>query len=247
MGGLCIVPVGLYLRRSLEETRDFKAIATAPGARRVSGSSPPQIPVLEIFRMHYQSLSIGFCVAVLWAVATYVLMIFLPTYVQRSDTFGFSAQQAFGASLVGNVPFVFGCLVFGALSDRIGRRTMLFVSSLLLGGCILPLFLWLKVRPHATQPHHRAMHRVHVGGKLRRRCARGPGGNFSDRRALDGHCALVYNGAFTVFGGFAPYDCHLVSRSLGRLGVGPRVVCHGGRAGGIVGHPFPAPFALSLR
>ena len=55
--------------------------------------------MLEIFRNHGRSLFVGFCVAVLWAVAVYVLMIYLPTYVQHPDTFNFSAAQAFGASL----------------------------------------------------------------------------------------------------------------------------------------------------
>ncbi|MGH7594238.1 MAG: hypothetical protein ACRELE_10370, partial [Gemmatimonadales bacterium] len=76
-----------------------------------------------------------------------VLMIYLPTYVQHPDTFNFSAKQAFGASLIGNVPFVFGCYWFGSLSDRIGRRTSLLISAVLLLVLVLPLFLWLKASP----------------------------------------------------------------------------------------------------
>src|SRR6185437_13436870 len=104
--GLAIAPVGLYMRRTLEETDAFQAEA----GRRAQNRA--RAPLLELFRNHGASLFVGFCVAVLWAVAVYVLMIYLPTYVQHADTFNFSARQAFGAALIGNIPFVLGCLWF---------------------------------------------------------------------------------------------------------------------------------------
>ena len=140
---MLIAPVGLYLRRSLDETDAFQAEAE----RRSRERSQPKAPLLEIFRNHGRSLFVGFCVAVLWAVAVYVLMIYLPTYVQHPDTFNFTAKQAFGASLIGNVPFVIGCVWFGSLSDRFGRRRSLFASAALLLLCVLPLFMWLKADP----------------------------------------------------------------------------------------------------
>ena len=116
--GLAIAPVGLYLRRTLDETEAFQA-ETVRRAQDLAARRT--VPLLEIFKDHGRSLFIGFCVAVLWAVAVYVLMIFLPTYVQRPDTFNFSAHQAFGASLIGNSPRARLCLVrFGV--GRIGRR-----------------------------------------------------------------------------------------------------------------------------
>jgi MFS family permease len=92
----------------------------------------------ELFRWHGRSLVVGFCIAALWAVPVYVLIIFLPTYVQRPDTYGFSASQAFAASLVGNLPLVLGCMVFGHLSDRLGRRPMLALSA------TLQILTWLQ-------------------------------------------------------------------------------------------------------
>jgi MHS family proline/betaine transporter-like MFS transporter len=199
LGGLCIVPVGLYLRRSLDETPDFAAVAAGERLRRAR-----HVPLLEIFRDHARSLAVGFCVAVLWAVAAYVLMIFLPTYVQRSDTFGFSAQQAFGASLIGNVPFVIGCLAFGSLSDKIGRRTALFISAALLGIGILPLFMWLRADPSflnlvVMQCAVCTLVASFVGVAPAALSEIFPTGVRSTGTAL------VYNGAFTVFGGFAAW------------------------------------------
>jgi len=197
--GLAIAPVGLYLRRSLDETEAFRA----ESERRAADKSQGSAPLLEIFRHHGRSLFIGFCVAVLWAVAVYVLMIFLPTYVQHPDTFNFSAKQAFGASLIGNIPFVIGCVWFGTLSDRIGRLRSLFISALLLLVSVLPLFMWLKAAP--TLPTLIIVQSIvctlvasFVGVAPSALSEIFPTGVRSTGTSL------VYNGAFTLFGGFAP-------------------------------------------
>jgi MHS family proline/betaine transporter-like MFS transporter len=197
--GLLIAPVGLYLRRSLDETEAFQAETE----RRGREQGRPRAPLLQIFRNHGRSLFVGFCVAVLWAVAVYVLMIYLPTYVQRPDTFNFTAQQAFGASFIGNIPFVIGCVWFGALSDRIGRRRSLWVSAALLLLCVLPLFMWLKADP--TLPTLIVVQCIvcilvasFVGIAPAALSEIFPTGVRSTGTSL------AYNGAFTIFGGFAP-------------------------------------------
>jgi MFS transporter, MHS family, proline/betaine transporter len=197
--GLAIAPVGLYLRRTLDETEAFQAETE----RRAGDAAHRRAPLLEIFRDHGRTLFVGFCVAVLWAVAVYVLMIFLPTYVQHPDTFNFSAKQAFGASLIGNVPFVIGCVWFGSLSDRIGRRTSLLISAALLLILILPLFLWLKADPTlftliVVQCIVCILVASFVGVAPAALSEIFPTGVRSTGMSL------VYNGAFTLFGGFAP-------------------------------------------
>jgi MFS transporter, MHS family, proline/betaine transporter len=198
--GLAIAPVGLYLRRTLDETEAFQAETLRRAADQATHRAAP---LFEIFKDHGRSLFVGFCVAVLWAVAVYVLMIFLPTYVQHPDTFNFSAHQAFGASLIGNIPFVIGCVWFGSLSDRIGRRRSLFLSAALLLMSVLPLFLWLKASP--TLPTLIVVQCVvctlvasFVGVAPAALSEIFPTGVRSTGTSL------VYNGAFTLFGGFAP-------------------------------------------
>jgi MHS family proline/betaine transporter-like MFS transporter len=197
--GLAIAPVGLYLRRTLDETEAFQAET----ARRAKDGLAGRAPLLEICRDHGQSLFVGFCVAVLWAVAVYVLMIFLPTYVQRPDTFAFSARQAFGASLIGNIPFVIGCVWFGSLSDRIGRRRSLFLSALLLLVLTLPLFIWLKADP--TLPTLIIVQSI-ISLLVASFVGVAPAAlsEIFPTRVRSTGTSLVYNGAFTLFGGFAP-------------------------------------------
>jgi MHS family proline/betaine transporter-like MFS transporter len=208
--GLAIAPVGLYLRRTLDETEAFQA----ENARR---SLEDKAPLLEIFRHHGRSLFVGFCVAVLWAVAVYVLMIFLPTYVQHKDTFNFSATQAFGASLIGNIPFVFGCVWFGTLSDRIGRRTSLFISASLLLVAVLPLFLWLKADPSfSTLIVVQAIICILVASFVG--VAPAALSEIFPTGVRSTGTSLVYNGAFTLFGGFAPMILTwLTQRSAGSI------------------------------
>jgi MHS family proline/betaine transporter-like MFS transporter len=197
--GLVILPVGLYLRRSLEETQAFKALAE----ERRRTLAHRAAPLLEVFREHGRTILIGFTVAVLWAVAVYVLMIFLPTYLQRPDTFNFSAQQAFGASLVGNVPFVIGCVLFGALSDRTGRRRSLFAGATLLLLCVLPLFMWLKAHP-TTVTLIVVQSLICILVSSFAGVAASALSEIFPTAVRSTGMSIVYNGAFTVFGGFAP-------------------------------------------
>ena len=198
--GLAIAPVGLYLRRTLDETEAFQA-ETVRRAQDLAARRT--VPLLEIFKDHGRSLFIGFCVAVLWAVAVYVLMIFLPTYVQRPDTFNFSAHQAFGASLIGNIPFVLGCVWFGSASDRIGRRRSLFLSAALLLLLVLPLFLWLKASPTlATLIMVQCIVCTLVASFVG--VAPAALSEIFPTGVRSTGTSLVYNGAFTLFGGFAP-------------------------------------------
>lgn len=204
--GLLILPVGLILRRSLEETAAFRA---AREAQRVKTS---RAPVLELLREHLRPLAAGGGVAVLWAVAVYTLMIFFPTYVQES--FGFSAREAFGAALIGNGFFVPGCIAFGALSDRIGRRASLTLAAGLLLLLVPPLFLCLKASPtFATL--------VAVQSSI---CVLVASFNGVAPAALSEifptavratGISIVYNGAFTLFGGFAPTLLTWLTRPVG--------------------------------
>ena len=190
--GLLIAPAGLVLRSALNETEAFKS------ARHQFKPAP----LLQVFGHHKRTLLNGFSVAVLWAVAVYVLMIFLPTYVQHAP-FNFPAREAFGAALIGNIPFVLGCVLFGAWSDRIGRRTSLSLSAAALLIGVLPLMVWLRAVPTfaillIVQSTLCIMVSAFVG------VAPSALSEIFPPSVRSTGTSLVYNGAFTVFGGFAP-------------------------------------------
>jgi len=210
--GLFIVPVGVYLRRALAETPSFRAeAARLQGARAV-------VPLVNVFRESGSALLIGFGISTLWAVAVYVLLIFLPVFVQRA--FGFSASQAFGASVVENVVFVSGCFVFGAAADRIGpaRVMTLGAVALLLG--VLPLFAWLDAA--RSVPVLTIMFAV-VGAMVASFTGVAPtllAGLFPVAQRATG-LSLVYNGAFTIFGAFAPAAVTWLTATLAGSALAP--------------------------
>jgi MFS transporter, MHS family, proline/betaine transporter len=195
--GLLILPAGLFLRRTLHETDSFQAEAEL----RRRDSNAARSPLVQIFATHKRELLVGFGVCILWASAVYVLIVYLPVYVQSA--FGFTAHQAFGASLVANIAFVAACVFFGALSDRIGRRAMLLISASALLICVLPLFLLLQAfATTATLVGVMTAFCVLVASFV----GVAPAGisEIFPTGVRSTGTSIVYNGAFTVFGGFAP-------------------------------------------
>ena len=193
--GISIVPVGFYLRRSLAETPAFRAQAQHLHAERML------TPIVRVFRESSSSLLIGFGISTLWAVAVYVLLIFMPVFVQKA--FGFTATQAFGASLVENVFFVSGCFVFGAAADRLGHGRVMGAGAVLLLLVVLPLFVWLNVsRSTLVLTIVLSVFGILIASFV----GVAPtllSGLFPTAQRATG-LSLVYNGAFTIFGGFAP-------------------------------------------
>ena len=190
--GLLIAPAGLLLRRSVRETAEFESARARQRA---------VTPLRSAFGEHGAALLVGFGLSIPWAVAVYVLNIYTPVYVQHA--FGFTAQQAFAASLIGNVFFVFTCLAAGRLSDRLGRSTLLTAGVLALLIAVLPLYLWLQARPEAfvliiVQSCFCIMVAMFVGVAPAALADLFP----TSVRATG--ISLVYNAAFVIFGGFAP-------------------------------------------
>lgn len=137
--GLLIIPVGLYIRRQLPETAAFER-------QRATGTG--RNPLWRLVVEHPRRIVTGFLFSVMWTVCVYAFVIYLPTYY-KSETvgLGFTSQQSFLASLVGNVVLVVGCLVAGRTGDRIGARRLVVSSSLAM--LVLPLLclLWLHAQP----------------------------------------------------------------------------------------------------
>lgn len=195
--GLAIAPVGLWMRKALHETPEFKD----EQARSNGVSKAAKTPLLQVVRDHPRELVLGFGLSVLWAVGPYALIIYMPIYVQRS--MGFTSSQAFTAALVGNVFLVLGCLAAGRLSDRVGRRTMLTTGALLLLFLVYPLMSFLQAN-HTTaaliavQSFFCLLVAVYVG------VAPSALSEVFPTRVRTSGMAISYNTAVTILGGFAP-------------------------------------------
>lgn len=134
--GILILPLGVYIRRRLPETEAFERSRTA----REPGRSPLLVLLLE----QPQRLATGFLFSVLWTVSVYAFVIYAPTYYKDPRAgLGFTSQQSFLASLLGNVILVIGCLLAGRIADRVGGQRVVVASSLALLVIPAPCLLWL--------------------------------------------------------------------------------------------------------
>jgi MHS family proline/betaine transporter-like MFS transporter len=133
--------VGRYIRMSLQDTPKFLEMEK----RLEEKEGGQQAPVRELLTVHRRSVLIGIGVTCLNAVAFYLLLSYMPTYL--SSEMGMSEGDSFLASTVSLATYIGLIFLMGALSDRFGRKTMLLIASLLFLGLTLPLFGMLDHQP----------------------------------------------------------------------------------------------------
>jgi MHS family proline/betaine transporter-like MFS transporter len=135
--GLSIAPVGIYIRRQLNETLDIDL----SGATRRHRNSSLRILLKE----HRRSLAAGILTVMGSTTAAYVVTFYMPSYAVRelglSPAFSLAA-----AALVGFLSFALASPV-GWLSDRIGRKSLIIGSRVVLALVIYPAFVWLVDEP----------------------------------------------------------------------------------------------------
>ena len=135
--GMLIAPVGMYIRRHLEESLQIAPeSATAP--RRESS-------LKIVCTQHGGTVLAAILTMVGGTTAAYVITFYMPTYAVRE--LGLAPSVAlFGAAITGLILFVVSPLV-GALSDRVGRKPLILWSRVFLVLLIYPGFLWLNASP----------------------------------------------------------------------------------------------------
>jgi MFS transporter, MHS family, alpha-ketoglutarate permease len=130
LGAACSL-YGFYLRRNLQETDDFK---------RASRVARPNL--LAELAKHPREILLVFGLTMGGTVAFYTYTIYMPTFLV--NTVKLSRDQATLISFI--TLFLYACLqpVFGALSDRIGRRPVLLWFGVMGTLCTVPLLTALS-------------------------------------------------------------------------------------------------------
>jgi MHS family proline/betaine transporter-like MFS transporter len=123
LGALLLV-VGAYLRRNVEETPSYEASRQAP-AGEPAGSGFP-----------LGALAFGF--TIFWTIAYYTLLAWMPSFTQRFA--GLSPAESLWSNTIGLIAMIIAVPIWGALSDRIGRRPLLTASAVAIGVLAWPLF-----------------------------------------------------------------------------------------------------------
>lgn len=190
--GLLIVPLGFWLRRTLPETQEF-----SQAERHEATEHAPLRAVLR----EWPSLIRGFAISILWGVSIYALVIFMPVHLQQA--LGFSSDAAFLASLAGNLVLALMCFVSGGLADRLGHRrqmAMTIVALLMAVPLLMVVLIAMPVFPVLMIVH--ICFCALVG--LFSGAAPAVLAQFFPAPVRASGMSISYNGAVTIFAGFAP-------------------------------------------
>ena len=149
---------------------------------------------------------------VLWTVCTYVILFYMPTYA--THYLGLSQKQGFMSGVVSGVVLMVMAPIIGAFSDRAGKRRVLSVAAILILVFSYPLFSYLNAsRSFSTLLMFQAIFGVLIAGYT------GPilalfVEMFPSRVRTTG-LSLAYNGAVTIFGGFASFIITWLTKATG--------------------------------
>jgi MHS family citrate/tricarballylate:H+ symporter-like MFS transporter len=133
--GCLIIPVVFVIRRSLQETAEFKARKHRPGF----GES------LRSIAANWRVIVLGMMMVVMTTVSFYLITVYAPTFGKQVLKLG-AADSLLVTFCVGLSNFIW-LPVMGALSDRVGRWPLLVVFTALPILTAHPVLSWLVASP----------------------------------------------------------------------------------------------------
>ncbi|CEJ15292.1 Proline/betaine transporter [bacterium YEK0313] len=130
IGGI-LGPIGLYMRRTIEETPAYRAVS--------EGTPTPPSPDAAVSPWLLAGRAFGF--TIVWTVCFYVLLNYMPTWTQRYMSL--TPSQALWANTIGLLALMVAIPVMGRLSDRVGRKPLLIACCLCFIVVPYPVFSYL--------------------------------------------------------------------------------------------------------
>ena len=124
--GALLGPVGLYMRRTIDETPHYERVKQAAPTGSRSG---------------FALAATAFGFTIVWTVAFYVLLTYMPSWTGKYMKL--TAAQALWSNSIGLVALVIAIPVMGHLSDRYGRRPLLLLCCAAFIILPWPLFTYL--------------------------------------------------------------------------------------------------------
>lgn len=126
--------IGFYIRNKIEDTPEFRELTELDAV--------PQSPVRESFTRNWKQMLQMSGIEVMMHVTFYIVLVYLLTY--QEIELGMSASDAALFSTAASIAALITVPLFGALSDRVGRRVPLIVASVMLIVFSYPLFLIMQ-------------------------------------------------------------------------------------------------------
>jgi len=133
--GCLIAPVLFFMRRSMTETAAFEAQAHRPSLGEVGRS----------LAAHWRTVGVGVMLVTMTTVSFYMITTYTPTF--GTKVLHLSATAAFVVTLGVGVSNLVWLPVMGAVSDRIGRKPLLYACTGLMLATAYPAMVWLTSAP----------------------------------------------------------------------------------------------------
>jgi MFS transporter, MHS family, citrate/tricarballylate:H+ symporter len=205
LAGCSLLPLLLFLRRSLEETADFLA-------RRRSTTSE----IVKSLFANWRVVLLGMMMSTMTTVCFYLVTAYTPTF--GSSVLHLAATGSLVVTLcVGLCNFIVLPLS-GALSDRIGRRSILIACTIIALLTAYPALLWLVSAPSFTR-----LLIVELWFSLFYATYNGAMAVFLTEimpvAVRTSGFSLAYSSATAIFGGFTPAICTYLIHVTGNRAV----------------------------
>ncbi|MDN5791145.1 MAG: MFS transporter [Micrococcales bacterium] len=125
--------IGRYIRTKLEDTPVFRELA--------SEDEVVKAPATALFRNYWRPLLIAMGAIMLNAVGFYTILSYMPTYL--SEEVNLEPTQAYLATTIALLTYIFFILIVGKASDHFGRKRVLITASLSFIVFTVPCFMLL--------------------------------------------------------------------------------------------------------
>ena len=189
LGGL-FLPIGLWLRRAVDETPPYREVAREYG----DASAPAQSSDMRLALVAF-----GFTVH--WTVCYYTFLSYMPTFTRTQ--LKLSPAESLWSNTIGLLAVVIFVPIMGTLSDRIGRKPLLLSSCAAFFLLPLPVF-WLMLQGYGFA--FVASMQIVFGIAIALFSGAGPAAiaEIFTTRGRSTWMSSSYALAVAIFGGFAP-------------------------------------------
>jgi MFS transporter, MHS family, proline/betaine transporter len=191
--GLVIGPVGLFIRRHMEETDAFLEARSA---------RTPNHGFAAAVSAHLKEVFVCMGLVTAGTISFYVILIYMPTFARTQ--LHLPLDEAFLAQSISLACMIVLIPLFGALSDRIGRKPILIGSLALYFLLVYPLFRWLHASPSFNNLATVQIVLCSLLGAFYGPISTAVAEQFATIARSTG-LGIAYNLAVMIFGGFAQF------------------------------------------
>ncbi|MEU0396866.1 MFS transporter [Streptomyces sp. NPDC006208] len=133
-----LVIVGLWIRLSVDESPVFKAALAQAEGRKAAAGTTEKMPLVAVLRHHWRDVLIAMGARMAENISYYVITAFILVYATTAVEM--SKQTALNSVLIASAVHFAVIPLWGALSDRIGRRPVYLIGAIGVGAWMFPFF-----------------------------------------------------------------------------------------------------------